>query len=95
LSVQISAFSQQVAQAETILIVGGRSVGIEVMGEIFSLFPDSKNVILVHSSPSSLMDGWIPGGIEKLNGYVQVIFFTSVFGNFKILILELDEILEL
>eukprot|EP00026_Physarum_polycephalum_P009792 Phypoly_transcript_09928.p1 GENE.Phypoly_transcript_09928~~Phypoly_transcript_09928.p1 ORF type:complete len:366 (-),score=65.46 Phypoly_transcript_09928:121-1218(-) len=66
---QVSAFSQQVQNANHILVVGGRSVGAEIVGEILEQYP-AKQITIVHPA-ESLMDGWPKSGIAKLNKFMK------------------------
>ncbi|KAJ2811091.1 hypothetical protein H4S07_002281, partial [Coemansia furcata] len=49
-----------VARAQSILIVGGGAVGVEIAGEIGHAYPD-KSVTLVHSAPRLLPPNFKPG----------------------------------
>lgn len=60
--------SQRVRNANHVLVVGGRSVGLEITGEILEAFPD-KRVTIVDSG-DTLMSVWPKGAVAKLNKFV-------------------------
>jgi len=66
---QISDIAQQIQNANHILVVGGRSVGVEVMGEILEQYP-SKQITIVHPA-QTLMDEWPSSGLKKLNKFIN------------------------
>lgn len=49
------------------MIVGGRTVGVEFMGEVINLYP-SKNIIIVHSG-DTLLDYWPDVASQQVKKY--------------------------
>lgn len=66
---QVNTLAQQIENANHILVVGGRSVGVEIVGEIVEKYP-AKQVTIVHPA-ASLMDEWPQGGMKKLNKFIH------------------------
>lgn len=65
---EITGIAQQIQAANHVLVVGGRSVGVEFVGEIINTWPN-KEVTIVHPM-DNLMDMWPKSGIKRLNKYL-------------------------
>lgn len=66
---EVNGLISEIKKAETIMIVGGRAIGAEIVGEISETYPDKK-ITLVHSR-SALMDFWPESGIDVVNEYMK------------------------
>jgi NADH dehydrogenase FAD-containing subunit len=81
---EIEEVSKSIEKAKSILVVGGRSVGIEVIGEIVDRYP-SKKITLVHSK-ERLMDEQAPRAHQMTMNFmnkhnVQVILSDKVLSS--------------
>lgn len=65
---ELTNFSQQTREAGHILVVGGRSVAIEIVGEILNSYPN-KEITIVHPM-NTLMDSWPKSGLKKLDKFL-------------------------
>jgi len=66
---ELTEFAQRIRAANRILVVGGRTVGTEFIGEILAEYPE-KEVILVHSGPA-MMDEWSNIGISMVTDHMK------------------------
>lgn len=66
---EIEEFAQRLKMANRVLIVGGRTVGVEFLGEILEKYPE-KEIILVHSG-NNLLDNWPTPGSELVDKYIS------------------------
>jgi Pyridine nucleotide-disulphide oxidoreductase len=85
---EVHSFAQRIRDAQHVLVVGGRGVGVELVGSIIDEYPDKK-VTVVHPG-KALMDLWPESGIQRLRNYisskpsievvsVQITFFFLLF----------------
>lgn len=65
---EVTAFTQRVRDAQHVLVVGGRAVGVEFLGSLVERYGEKK-VTIVHSR-NSLMDIWPSGAQNKLNAFL-------------------------
>jgi len=66
---ELTDFALRVNNAQHILVVGGRTVGVEFLGEILHYHPQ-KRITVVHPG-EVLMDEWSKPGVQNVYGYLK------------------------